>query len=222
MRNLIITIAFLFSFLLNGQNPGKVYYKDVADGCVKDLFYSLNDAIHEGDTTTAKELTNKLTNNCIKGKYLSKHTFKTLNKELLSTESISKPMVITIAAPWCPPCWSEIDALNALVDKYDDQMEFIVLFWDKKNKVKEMVPKYDKRIHLVASKKPYLENQENPNYGNDFKHNLGVPNSYIIDKEKKIVNFLMGAVYPNKNINQEQANKKNIARLECAIQPILN
>ncbi len=176
----------------------------------------------DGDTETTKELSYKLVNNCIKGKYLSNHTFKKLNKELLSTDSIIKPMVITIAAPWCPPCWSEIDALNVLVDKYSDQIEFIVLFWDKKNNIKKMATEYDKRIHLVASNKAYEEHQENPDYGNAFKHNLGVPNSYIIDTEKKIVNFSMGAVYPDEYMSKEEANKKNIALLECVIQPILN
>ena len=222
MRNLILTIFSLFVINSYSQSTVKVYFKDVADGCAKDLFYSRNEAKNQGDTATAKELTYKLTNNCIKGKYLSNLSFKTLDKEILETDSILKPMVITIAAPWCPPCWTEIYALNTLVDKYDDQIEFIVLFWDKKSNLKKMIPKYDKRIHLVAAKKAYEEIQENPDYGNGFKHTLGVPNSYILDNKKKIVNFSMGAVYPDKTISQEEANKKNIALLECAIQPILN
>jgi thiol-disulfide isomerase/thioredoxin len=182
----------------------------------------LHEERQEGDTIGVREQYRKMINNCIKGKYLSNHAFKTLDKEILETDSISKPMVITIAAPWCPPCWPEIGALNALVDKYEDQVEFIVLFWDTKGNLKKMAPKYDKRIKRVAAKKTYAQNEEAPVYGNAFKHNLGLPASYVINKEKRIVNFSMGGIYAGKDATEEEVLKKNLDHLECVIQPILN
>ena len=222
MRNLLVALTCLLTIDGYCQSVSKIYYKDVADGCVKDYYYSFHEAVQDGDKESTQDRYHKMINNCIKGKYLSNHSFKTLDKEQLETDSISKPLVITIAAPWCPPCWPEIDGLNALVDKYNDQVHFVVLFWDTKGNLKKMAPKYDNRIQLVAAKKTYAQSEQGPVYGNAFKHNLGLPSTYVIDKDKKIVNFAMGGYGTSKESSKEEANKKIIAHLECVIQPILN
>ena len=218
MRKLFFAIGILISLNSWSQTTEKIYYKDVVDNCIENLNKQINQAWKDKENEKAKALFDSLINTCIKGKYLSNYDFKTIKKKIISTEEIKKPIVLLTSATWCGPCWGEIPTLNKLAKKYDGEIEFIVLFWNKKKDLKKMAAQYDKRIHLIPSESEPVDKSSIKISG--FNHKLDYPAAYLIDKDKKILGLTRGAAYPTKDMNWDKVNEINEKKLTEFIKPI--
>ncbi|PQJ19945.1 redoxin domain-containing protein [Tenacibaculum sp. SG-28] len=204
MNRLFFVLLLISAQLIFSQD--KQYYKDAVADCILD---SGKDAAMLDD----------IVNNCIKNKYLSNYEFTTITGDKISTDAITKPILLVAAATWCAPCWGEIPALNKMVEKYGDKIEVVMLFWDKQEGVQRMAEKLDKRIMLVASE---AENSDKSTIEiNGFVHKLDYPTTYLIAKDKKIVNFKRGAASPSKKMTWEQVNAMNEAQLEEFLKVIM-
>ncbi|MBA6316923.1 thioredoxin family protein [Cellulophaga baltica] len=214
---LILTLTFTVQFY--AQTDGKTYYKDVVENCVEDLNKQINQAWADKENEKAKKLFEQLIDDCIKGKYLSNYDFKTIKKDIISTDKIDKPILLLTSATWCAPCWGEIPTLNKLAEKYDGELELIVLFWNKKKDLKKMAGKYDMRIHLIPS-----ENEPTDKSSimiSEFNHKLDYPAAYLIDKDKKIIDLTRGAAFPSDKMTWEEANDINEKKMTEFISPII-
>ena len=196
---LVLTVQLSFS-------QSKEFYKDAVKDCI----------VNSNKDAT---MLNDIVDNCVKGKFISNYDFTTIGGEVVSTDKIDKPILLIAAATWCAPCWGEIPALNKMVEKYNGQMEFIMLFWDKKDGVERMAQKLDKRIKLVASSDETTD--KSTIEVNGFVHKLDYPTAYLVSKDKEIINFKRGAASPSKKMTWDQVNEINEKQLEEFIKPVL-
>ncbi|CAM1371208.1 conserved hypothetical protein [Tenacibaculum litopenaei] len=204
MKKLLLVLLVLTVQL--GYSQSKEYYKDAVNNCIVN---SNKDAA----------MLNDIVNNCVKGKYIANYDFTTVDGEVISTDKVDKPILLIAAATWCAPCWGEIPALNKMVEKYDGQMQFVMIFWDTKENVAKMAEKLDKRIKLVASEAEHAD--KSTIEVNGFIHMLDYPTAYLISKDKQILNFKRGAASPSKKLTWEQVNEMNEKQLEEFVKPVL-
>ncbi len=204
MKRLLLVLALIAVSKTFAQK--KIYYKDIVDDCIAT---SSNDAAMLDD----------IVYNCIRDKYISNYDFTSIDGKTISTDKIEKPIVLLTAATWCAPCWGEIPALNKLVEKYNDKVEFIMLFWDKDEGVKRMAKKLDKRIFLVPSKEKLSDRSSIRISG--FIHKLDYPSAYLITGKKKILDFKRGALSPTKKMGWDEVNEVNEKELEAFIKPVV-
>jgi thiol-disulfide isomerase/thioredoxin len=154
----------------------------------------------------------------IVGSYIDNYKFKKLDGTIFETNKSDKPIFLQVTATWCPPCKAEIPALNAIVEKYSDSMDFVLLFRDTKDKLDEFAKQYDKKINIIPSPKK-LERGLLEISG--FRHKLGFPYDYLISKERFIQNFRGGAFAPNDKKTIEDVYKLNYDKLEKEILNLL-
>ena len=218
MKQILLIITILISIQTYSQTTEKVFYKDIVDDCVENLNRQINQAWADKENEKAKELFEQLINDCIQGKYLSNYDFKNIEKDIISTDEIDKPILLVTSATWCAPCWGEIPTLNKLAKKYDGEIELIVLFWNKKKDLKKMSKKYDERIHLIPSENEPTDKSSIMISG--FNHKLDYPAAYLIDKDKKILDLTRGAAFPSKEMSWDEANEINEKKLTKFIKPV--
>jgi thiol-disulfide isomerase/thioredoxin len=158
------------------------------------------------------------------GKEFVNYTFESLNGIQYNLNNENKPKIIIISASWCGPCKFQNETINSIVEKYYDKIDFVTLFWDLKEKVKEMKSEYNEKIVLVPSKirKENIACIEI----SGFKHCLGFPTIYILNRKNVIQNVMIGASTPMKNVEVEgeiynvtvkEAKQNNFNRIEKAI-----
>lgn len=199
MKKVFLLVALISSTVFYSQ---KVYYNQAVNGCG-----STND--------------DDLINNCIKNSYLLNYDFTTLDNQTLSTSKIKKPIMVIATATWSAPCWGELPALNAMVEKYADKVEFIMIFWDKElPKVEKMAAKLDNRIKLVPAREGDKVTTGNLDISG-FVHKLDYPTNYLIDVNKKFVNVKRGAATPSKTMGWDKVNEINTKDLEAFLAPVL-
>ncbi len=162
--------------------------------------------------------------------YIENHKFINIDSSTYSTSNNrKKPLFLQVTASWCAPCKAEIPALNKIVEKYDDKVDFVLLFWDLKSDLLKFSDEYDKNIVLVPS--PEQQNEPTTIEISGFRHITGFPTNYLITSNNKIINYSQGAVIPYNGTNpetgeeiaitQEDADKFNYERLEKEVEELL-
>jgi peroxiredoxin len=123
-----------------------------------------------------------------------KSAAKDFETKLLNGESFQlsgqkgKVVLLNIWATWCPPCEEETPDLVDLYEKYRDQdVEFLGISIDEQGKsvVQPFVEKYDVSYPMTIDDGSIMDK-----YG----PLMGVPTTYLIDKEGNLRYFATGAV----------------------------
>lgn len=129
----------------------------------------------------------------LKGSKMDNFKVKNLKKKEVSLEEFSKPVYLTTYASWIVPTEGEIPALNKLAEKYGDQVDFVMLFWDNYAITKDLAKKYHKNIKVL-----YVDERKNnsPYVIKMMKHSLGFPTSFLLNKEKNIIDIRRKISHP--------------------------
>ena len=119
-------------------------------------------------------------------KVLSSFDWKLVNQngEVINLDTFKgKVILINFWATWCPPCIAEMPSLQDLYEDYKEDVVFLFVADDKKNKVEKFIEdkKYTIPVYFQASERP-VEIQSN-----------SLPTTYIINTEGKIVVDKTGA-----------------------------
>lgn len=129
---------------------------------------------------------------CIENSFIDNYNFHAVDGVTLNTGKVTKPIFLLTSASWCSPCMAEIKPLNRIVEQYADSVQFAVLFWDTKDKLGNIVAKYNTSIALIPSSS--RENTEDNSINiSGFRHLGGYPATYLI-VNNKIIDYSEGAV----------------------------
>jgi len=193
MNKLIPIIFFCFSlFSVNAQDD-KTYFSEAVGLHIKGYKKKISKAYRYEDVNRANFLFDSLVNHCLKGSYIDNFSINCLGKNKNCFNDYEKPIFLLTYASWCVPGKGEIPALNELSRKYEDQIDFIVLFWDKKSEVRKVAREYDNSIDIV-----YVDELENRDayIVKTMKHSLGFPTTFFIGSDKQIVDISRTVILP--------------------------
>lgn len=198
MKNLLTLILMTISLSIFAQ---KKYYNNAINSC-------------SGSSST--ELIE-----CIKGTYLLNYDFTTIKGEVISTSEVKKPIVLVAAATWSGPFWGGMKALNQIVEENHEEIQFVMIFWDKEAKVKKMAHKINEHIALIPARE--IDKVERGNLDiNGFVHRIqDYPTAYLINKNKQFIDVVRGAASPSKTMKWEEVTRINLEKLNKFIAPVL-
>ena len=181
-----------FSALSQDFESDKLFSKVIAEN-IKSYTKKSKQAYHDRDFERAEFLFDSLVKNVINGSYLDNFKIRKLSGRHIEMNHFKKPIFLMTYASWCAPGIGEIPALNDIAEKYHKDIDFIVLFWDKKKKVRKATKKYSNKITIL-----YIDEVENKHDHiiERMKHSLGFPTSFFIDENKKIVDVRRGVLHP--------------------------
>ena len=124
------------------------------------------------------------------GSYLDNFTVRKLSRRQIDLYRFKKPIFLITYSSWCVPAEGEIPALNAIAKNYHKDIDLVVLFWDTRVNAKKATKKYSRKVNII-----YVDETENTNnyIVERMKHSLGLPTSFLIDKDKRIKAVQRGA-----------------------------
>ncbi|WP_281987416.1 TlpA family protein disulfide reductase [Aquimarina aggregata] len=183
---LILGILFSFSSNLFAQPEVKIPFSTAISAHIVKYNQKIDDAYKDKDLERAGFLFDSLVRNHLNGTYMDNFSLNTLKGDPILLRDYEKPMFLITYAAWCVPGIGEIPALNDLADKFHDQLDFVVLFWDTKENLKSKEKEYTQNIQLV-----YVNEKTNQdsNIINKLKHALGFPMMYFMDQDKKVLDI---------------------------------
>lgn len=202
MRKLLhLIIFFLFSLTALGQIPDSLYFSNAIKINFTQYKKESTLAFVTGNMERGQFLFDSLVQHRLIGTTFDNLTLKKSSGARLKLSSVKQPMFLLTYASWCVPNQGEIPALNKLARKYGKDVKIIVLFWDRKDKMKKLARKFSHRITVCYAHEYYKADTRTVAA---LKHTLGFPTSYFLDADRKIVDIRRCGVYTGQSKEQAQ------------------
>ncbi|WP_264563398.1 TlpA family protein disulfide reductase [Flavobacterium sp. N3904] len=186
MYKFLLTLIFTLSLTVSYCQDTITYLSDAIKENINPYKKASNLAYEKRDITEGKNLFDSLVKNKLIGTKFDDFNLKVYKEKNVKINRINKPIFIITYASWLVIPKGEIPALNILAKEHRDDMQFIVIFWDKKSDLKNIAYKFNDDIKVCYA---------NENYSKDahivatIKHTLGFPTSIFLDENKNVVNI---------------------------------
>jgi thiol-disulfide isomerase/thioredoxin len=193
MRRYLILILTCFCLTTSYAQQEQVSFSEVISLHLPKYKKHADKAYRTNNVERANFLFDSLVSHVLKGSYLDNFKVRDLKKKPVFLNHFEKPVYLTTYASWIVPTAGEIPALNKLAEKYSGQVDFVMLFWDDNETAREMAKKYSKNITIL-----YVDEMQNssPYVIKVMKHSLGFPTSFLLDKDKKILDIRRKISHP--------------------------
>jgi thiol-disulfide isomerase/thioredoxin len=185
MHKFLLTALFTLSIFFSYSQDTISYFSDAVKKNIKSYTKASNKAYETNNIKEGKNLFDSLVKNKLIGTKFDDFNLKVYKEKNVKINRINKPIFIITYSSWCVITKGEIPALNILAKEHRDDMQIIVIFWDKKSDIKNIAYKFSDEIKVCYA---------NENYAKDahliatIKHTLGFPTSIFIDENKNVVN----------------------------------
>jgi thiol-disulfide isomerase/thioredoxin len=186
MYKFLLTSIFSLTLTVSYCQDTITYLSDAIKENINPYKRASNIAYEKSDIEEGKNLFDSLVKNKLIGTRFDDFNLKVYKEKNVKINRIDKPIFIITYASWLIIPKGEIPALNILAKEHKDDLQFIVIFWDKKSDLKNIAYKFNENIKVCYA---------NENYSKDahivatIKHTLGFPTSIFLDENKNVVNI---------------------------------
>lgn len=193
MRKIFSVLSLFFMSISGYSQQETLYFSEALSLHLPKYEKKANKAYRVQDMKRADFLFDSLVNHCLKGTYLDNFKVHNLKKREVFLEDFTKPVFLRTYASWLVPSEGEIPALNELAEEYNKEIEIVVLFWDTRETVKDLAKKYHDNITVL-----YVDELQNNSSGviSTMKHSLGFPTTFLLNRDKKIVDIRRSLSHP--------------------------
>src|SRR5690554_62595 len=192
MGRLLLLLFLFLSLSTYSQEVDKIFFSEAVELNIKEYTKKSDIAYYYRDYERGEFLFDSIINNVIKGSYLDNFTVRKRTGRKIEFNKFKKPIVLITYATWHTPGKGEIPALNKIDKKHHKEIDFVVLFWDNKKNVRRATRKYSRKINIL-----YVDELENKfdHIVRIMKHSFGMPTTFIIDYDKRIVDVRRTAIH---------------------------
>ncbi|WP_040278066.1 hypothetical protein [Psychroserpens damuponensis] len=170
-------------FLAFPQQP-KTYFDSQIARHLKAYNVKSEIAMLNGDKEQAKFLFDSLFENHLKDSYIRDISLNKVKGGTLKTASIDNPFLLITKSSWEIIKDEEIAEINRMSKLYKGQLEIIILFWDSKDKAKQLSKNYNSNVTVT-----YIDERKNKasHIIKPFKHSFGAPACFYFSEEKQLL-----------------------------------
>ena len=215
MKRFLLLFFIIFGLNIQAQTEksDKLFFSDALVMHLPKYNKEAKAAYRHREFEKAENLFDTLVETKLKGTYIDNFKFLNLRGKEVALYDFKKPVYLLTYASWCIPGKGEIPALNELAEKYQDRIDFIMLFWDKRETAKELSKQFNSHIKVL-----YVDETTNKHsyVVENMKHSLGLPTCYLIAGNKQIMNIKRSVFHPY-NISKEESFQLNYEAINSAI-----
>lgn len=193
MRTLPLILILFFTVPTFAQlEENNIFFSEALALHLPKYIQKSEKAYYRKDYKEATRLFDSLVEFGLNGSYMNNFKFNQLNNKEVSLYDFKKPTYLITYASWCVSTEGEIPAINELANKYKDEIDFVILFWDDQKTTKRMAKSYNKNIQVL-----YVNELNNSDayVVTQLKHSLGLPTTFLLDKDKKILDVRRGVTH---------------------------
>lgn len=184
MHRFLLTLILSLLLTTSYSQDTITYLSDAIKENINPYKKASNKAYEKRDFDEGKNLFDSLVKNKLVGTKFDDFSLKVYKDKNVKINRISKPVFIITYASWCVIPKGEIPALNILAKEHRDNLQFIVVFWDKKSDLKKIAHKFNDNIKVCYANEYYSKDSH---IVATIKHTLGFPTSIFLDENKNVI-----------------------------------
>lgn len=147
------------------------------------------------------------------GSQLDVTRFVDRDGNLVELDKIEKPIFLQATASWCKPCKALKPLWKDVFAKYGEDVEFVFLTHDTKDRSAEYDEIQGESVHVVFSKSKQNPNSLNKLGVQGFEQIFPFPTSYFIDRNMQIRAVKVGAAV-SAEPSQEEIEKAGLVNMQ--------
>jgi thiol-disulfide isomerase/thioredoxin len=186
MRRFLLILILSVTITPSYGQDTVTFLTDAIKENIKPYKKASNSAYEKNNIQEGKDLFDSLVKNKLIGTKFDDFSLKVYKEKNIKTNRISKPIFIITYASWCVIPKGEIPALNILAKEHRDDLQIIVVFWDKKSDLKKIAYKFSDNIKVCYANEYYSKDSH---IVATIKHTLGFPTSIFVDENKNVLNI---------------------------------
>ena len=179
-----IIILILLSSTVTAQDNTSFLFSNTLHRNLKNYSKKSDIAYRNDNIDRANFLFDSLVRHQLIGTTFDDFNLKRFHKGRQRISAFEKPIFLITYASWCVPNKGEIPALNKLARQYGNDIQFIVLYWDRKSNLKKLSKKFDHHIAICYAHETY---NKDAYLVSTLKHSLGFPILYYLDKNRTVI-----------------------------------
>lgn len=192
MKKLLFTIyGLLLSLVFYGQ-ADSIYFSNAIKIDFEKYKVQSEFAYRTGDVERGEFLFDSLVDNRLRNTIFDNFSVKKNKGGKFRFEKTKKPVVLITYASWCVFSQGEIAAINKLARKFNHDVDFVVLFWDRKSSIKKVARKFNHHINVCYAHEYY---RTDAHIVASLKHTLGFPTCFYIDSNKRVADIRRSGIY---------------------------
>lgn len=196
MVKLLLLVSILFVYSLpsfSQKDNSRVLFSHALSIHLDNYKKQAKAAYYDQDYVEVQRLYDSLVEYNLSNTFMDDFKFRKIDSKEKSLYDFIKPVYLITYASWCVFSEGEIPAINALAAEYSDRIDFVIIFWDDRKTTKKMAKKYNDHVKVL-----YVNELENKHSHviSQLKHSLGLPTTFIIDGNKKILDIKRGFTHP--------------------------
>ena len=167
------------------QEHNKEYFSEVIGKNIRAYRLASRAARYAKDDQRLQFLFDSLVEHVVQGSYLDNFRVRKFGGRRIDLNYFKKPLYLITYADWCTPGIGEIPALNDIVQKNHEEIDFVVLFWGPRKSIRKIKQKLHPEITVL-----FINEKENDHSFiiRRMKHSLGLPTTFILSDQKQILN----------------------------------
>lgn len=182
---LLIIAAHSLNAQENYSDGEKRLFSLAMETNIREYNRKAENAFLDHDLERVESLFDSLVQFVVKDSYLDNFKVTRYKRKKVHLHDFKKPIFLVTYSDWYPFGTGEIAALNQIAAKHSREIDFLVLFFDPKWKVKKYSREFIGKINLL-----YVDERSNKfdRIIKSMKHSFGVPTVFYIDENKRFVN----------------------------------
>lgn len=188
MRLKLLLLTGFFWFQASAQHD-VVYFSDAVKAHLNKYNVRSDLEFKRGNVQHANFMFDSLVQHHLVGSRFENYVLKNARGGKVRLAKIKKPIFIITYSSWCVLNKGEAQALNKLARKHSKDVQFIVLFWDKKKNVKSLTRKFSSQIKVCYAHETYRHDARTVSV---LKHTFGFPTSYYLNEKLDLVDIKRG------------------------------
>ena len=181
----LICISVLCMPVVYGQvDQQKTFFSEVIGQNIRKYRYESRRAIKDKDDQRLQFLFDSLVDHVVINSYLDNFKVRKFNGRRIELDHFEKPMYLITYADWCTPGVGELPALNDIVDKNHESVDFVILFWGPRRSVRKIKQRLNRKITVL-----FVNEKENDHSFiiKRMKHSLGFPTTFLLSQDQRII-----------------------------------
>ncbi len=191
MRLIFTLLALSLALQSSFSQDAAVSFSTAIKNNIKKYNSKSNIEFEKGDIEKGNALFDSLVQNHLVGSRFDDYSFKCVNSRKVKLSKFKKPVFIITYASWCVMNNGEIPALNKIARKYNNDIQFIVVFWDIKSDMKKIARQFNRHVKVCYANEFYKNDED---VVATLKHTLGFPTSYFLNADLDVVDIKRGGV----------------------------
>lgn len=203
MKKIYLILVLVSQIVFSNNDTIKLFSKSLKT-TFDNYLIETKQVIDQRNTEKSSDLFRNYINENLLNSKFDDFSLKRIGGKRFNLSSVNKSIVLLTYSSRTIFGKGEIQALNKLAKQFHNNIQFIVLFWNRRSEVKEISKKFDLRIKVCYA---FEKDTQDSKALAVLKNTLGFPTMYFLSKDLQVIDIQKNYLNPESKLTFKKSHE---------------